>query len=363
MRPVPGEPSSVPAAVQRRPRASFRLLRAFGTDVFVHGSAAAVPLLLFAAFLGAFPPQEAAAWTAAWTLAIGAVAWTHEMAHVWAARHLGIACGEITLWPLGAIAHLSRPAPNARGEIFVSLAGPLAHAFWFVAAGAPYLFFVLNSDASASTGAGMLRAFTALQVALLVLNLLPFWPMDGGAVTRALFAQRMHPNRASVLAAYVGFAGAAVTGLVGFALLLQTIEPVAGPAVGRGSFAAAAGPLLVGIGVAGAFACRRLILDSRRSEGPYASAGDPMSGGVAPADWAPDEVPEPAVARVERSAERRERRGGAERPRETDDRGRLEARIDALLDRINEVGGVEHLSEAERRDLADASASLRRARP
>ena len=41
-------------------------------------------------------------------------------------------------------------------------------------------------------------------------------------------------------------------------------------------------------------------------------------------------------------------------------RRRLQERIDALLDRINEVGGLDGLTPDERRELADASAMLRR---
>ena len=41
-------------------------------------------------------------------------------------------------------------------------------------------------------------------------------------------------------------------------------------------------------------------------------------------------------------------------------RERLQERIDALLDRINEVGGLDGLTADERRELAEASEMLRR---
>lgn len=346
---------------QRLLQASWRLFRAFGVTVRVHWTTAILPLAFFAGYADWLSPGAAAAWAAAWTVGLLTVIWTHEMGHVWAARHLGIPTSTITLWPLGGLAHLSRPAPNPRAEIFISLAGPLTHAFWFVAAGAPYLFLVDGREAAGTTAGQMLYAFTALQVVLLVFNLLPFWPMDGGAVTRAVLALRMHPNRASIFAAYMGLAGAGVLGLVGLAMMIQA--PSAAGILSHGGW------ILLGIAVSGALACRSLLQQARWTSGPYAPSDEPWRESLPEAGWAPDEIPEPAAARVERaerSEERRERRVAAERKRETrevDVRARLQERIDTLLDRINEVGGIENLSEAERKELAEASESLRRGKP
>jgi Zn-dependent protease len=341
-------------------QASWRIGRAFGVDVRVHWTTLIVPLAFYAGFTPWLPPADAAAWAAGWTLALYTVIWTHEMGHVWAARHLGVPTTAITLWPLGGLAHLASEKPNPRAEVFISLAGPLTHAFWFLAAGAPYLFLFEGTEAASSVAGTMLHSFTGLQVALLAFNLLPFWPMDGGAVTRAVLAMRMHPNRASMYAAYLGLAGAAVLGLAGLAAMLQAPD-----AQGLLSHC---GWMTFGIAISNALACRTLLLQSRWSEGPYAPADEPWRESVPEAGWAPDEVPEPATARVERSdraGERRERRVAAERKREVreaDPRKRLQERIDALLDRINEVGGIENLTEAERRELDEASESLRRGR-
>jgi hypothetical protein len=146
--------------------------------------------------------------------------------------------------------------------------------------------------------------------------------------------------------------------MVAFAVMLE--------APSSSAMASHGGPILLGIAISNALACRRLVLEARWTDGPYAPADEPWRESLPESGWAPDEVPEPATARLERAEraeERRERRVAAERKREArevDPRARLQERIDALLDRINEVGGIENLSEAERKELAEASESLKR---
>lgn len=336
---------------------SWPLFRAFGVRVRMHWTTIFVPLLVLAATIRWLDPVEALAWTGAWTVLLYVVVWTHEMGHVWAGRSVGVQTREITLHPLGGLAHMQAGAPTPRAEILVALAGPLTHAVWFVLAGAPYFFLLRGTAAENTTWGSMLLAFLGLNAGMLFFNLLPFWPMDGGRVLRAGLATKMHPNHASLFAAYAGFAGAVVLGVTGIAAMIEA---------DTGSFLGDFGaPLLLGIAITNFMACRMLLFEARWSDGPYQSA-EPWRASLPQATWNLEESLESEPVRVEERRPRRTATAPA-KPARVREPARpaprpLQERIDELLDRINEVGGIENLPEAERRELAEASERLRRGR-
>lgn len=126
----------------------------------------------------------------------------HELGHSLVARRQGVKIEEIDLWLLGGVARM-RGGPQRPGEeLRFALAGPavtllIAIAFGLIALALP---------------AGSPRALTALvdyqlfiNVAILVFNMLPAFPMDGGRVARALVWMRVGDlSRATHLAASVG---------------------------------------------------------------------------------------------------------------------------------------------------------------
>lgn len=347
----PGHP-----ALLRLLNTSWPLFRAFGVRVRVHWSTLLVPLFLYGGFSRWHDTGEAVLWTASWFLATYLVIWTHEMGHIWAARSAGVQAWSVTLWPLGGLAHMEQRAPSPKSEVFVALAGPLTHTLWFVLAGAPWFFFIQGTPAETETWALMLKGFLGLNASLLFFNLLPFWPMDGGRTMRALLAMRVHANHASLLAAYVGFAGAVVLAVVGIAMMVQ-----GGSSQLLADFG---GPLLLGIGISNFSACRVLLLEARWGDGPY-EAAEPWKASIPQASWSVGDPADAEPVAVERRRPAEKRTRTAAEPARRREAARpaapqLQERIDQLLDRINEVGGIENLSEAERRELADASDRLRR---
>lgn len=349
--------------LRRLANASWPLFRAFGVEVRLHWSTVFVPLLTFSSLVRAtdLTNGEAAVWALGLTLLTYLVIYTHEMGHVWAGRSVGVRSSQITLWPLGGLAHLDRPAPTPRAEIWIALAGPLTHAIWFFVVGAPY-FLLARGDQGGAAQWGLagdvVRWFLQVNAGLLFFNLLPFWPMDGGRVMRGLIARHRHPSYASLLTAYVGFAGAGILVLAGLAAMFQF----------DGEAASFFGSLTFCIGLMNFFACRQLLLEARWSEGPYEDASEPWKQSLPQSSWSlEDPTPAEPVVVEERRVEK-PRRGGAEATQRRREAARpvarpLQERIDELLDRINEVGGIENLSEAERRELADASEKLKRERP
>lgn len=336
---------------------SFPLPRAFRVGVRAHWTSLLVPIALYPAFALDHSPAGAAAWAIGWTLALFAVLWTHQMGHVWAARAVGVDTASITLWPLGGLAHEEHRAPSAQAEIWIALAGPLTHAVWFVLVGTPYLFLTADSDLGSTAVGTAAQWFLTINAALLFLNLLPFWPMDGGRVLRGWIARRRSSGYASMITAYVGFAGAAVLVLGAMAVVLEFERDVAAATWG--------GAFLLCVGAASFVACRRLAVESRWSAGPYGMPPAHPRRSLPQASWSlEDATPGEPVAVEERRAVEKPRRVALETQRRREPARvatpPLHERIDELLDRINEVGGIEHLPEAERRELAEASERLKR---
>ena len=141
----------------------------------------------------------------------------HEFGHVTAARRYGIPTPDITLLPIGGVARLQRIPEEPGREIFVALAGPAVNV-----AIALLLALALGGIPDPATGlavenhgVAMLARLFWVNVFLVVFNLVPAFPMDGGRVLRALLAYRMGFARATGVAARVGQAVAFMLGLLG----------------------------------------------------------------------------------------------------------------------------------------------------
>jgi Zn-dependent protease/CBS domain-containing protein len=141
----------------------------------------------------------------------------HEFGHVFAARRYGINTPEITLLPIGGVASLERMPEKPSQEITVALAGPLVTLLivlvLMVVLGARFdLTQMAQLEQAQSTMTGRVAA---ANVALLLFNLIPAFPMDGGRVLRALLAIPMGYTRATRVAALIGQGLAILFGFIG----------------------------------------------------------------------------------------------------------------------------------------------------
>jgi Zn-dependent protease/predicted transcriptional regulator len=127
----------------------------------------------------------------------------HELAHSVVAVLNGIPVRKITLFLFGGVAEITKEPPDPKTELKVALAGPatsavLAAAFWGTV-------FLMGPDTSRP---GLQLAFLHLAVAntsLLVFNLLPGLPLDGGRVLRAvLWRNSRNLRRATYVASMAG---------------------------------------------------------------------------------------------------------------------------------------------------------------
>ena len=137
----------------------------------------------------------------------------HEFGHAIAAKGYGINTPDITLLPIGGVARLGRIPEEPKQELVIAIAGPLVNVII-----AACLYLVIGARGhviSAVQSDDMLVGLYQINVLLVLFNLLPAFPMDGGRVLRALLATRLTYARATQVAATVGQIFAFLFGIVG----------------------------------------------------------------------------------------------------------------------------------------------------
>ena len=195
---------------------SFQVARLAGIDVRIH--ATFLLLLVWFGFVYFAEGGYAAMFTGlTFIILLFACVLLHEFGHALAARAYGINTPDITLLPIGGIARLERMPDKPWQELVVALAGPAVNV---VIAFGLYVvigrFFGLGDLEEVAEGRGnLLTQLLAINVILVVFNLLPAFPMDGGRVLRALLATRLSHGRATRIAAAVGQVVAVLFGLLG----------------------------------------------------------------------------------------------------------------------------------------------------
>jgi Zn-dependent protease/predicted transcriptional regulator len=198
---------------------SWRIGRIAGIDVFVHPTF--LLLLAWVALAHYFAHYDLgeALYGLVFVLALFGIVVLHELGHALTARRYGIRTRDITLLPIGGVARLERIPEDPWQELVVALAGPAVNV---AMAAAIYLGLVLArglylspADAAFRVGGGFVQQLFWVNVWLVVFNLVPAFPMDGGRVLRALLALRWDYVRATQTAATIGQLIALLFGLLG----------------------------------------------------------------------------------------------------------------------------------------------------
>ena len=138
----------------------------------------------------------------------------HELAHSLVARRRGVAVDDITLWMFGGVSHIHDDWESPGTELRVAAAGPAATLV--VAALLLGITFALSSLGAPLLAVVIAQWLFAVNVLLLVFNLVPAFPLDGGRIVRGVI-WKLKGNRrtATIAAARAGRAFAVLLMLLG----------------------------------------------------------------------------------------------------------------------------------------------------
>jgi stage IV sporulation protein FB len=216
---------------------SVRMFSLFGVEFRAHSS-----LIIFAVWIllpfadKGYPLGIRAFSIGLWVLTV----FLHELAHCAAARRLGGCADEVMLWPAGGL--IAAEPPNRPGPtFFTAFAGPLFNLLLCVGSGIGVYVFTPTVAAHALSIAhqsvplnpfhGPVPDFACkwsdpafycwwiffVNYRLLLLNLLPIYPLDGGRMLQAMLWPMVGNFRSTLIEANVGIAGSVGVGLVALA--------------------------------------------------------------------------------------------------------------------------------------------------
>ncbi len=201
---------------------SFRLFRLAGIDVYLHWSWLLVAWLQLTWSNSVYPSNS---WKVAEYFCFLGLVFLHEMGHALACRSVGGRADRIVLWPLGGVTYVA-PPPRPGPVLWSILAGPLVNfvlIFPFLA-----LFVYGRTHDWAATAPDLYNFAGRMTLAngILLLNLLPIYPLDGGQILQALLWYGLGRWRSLQVVSLVGILFGAV--LFAFALFFVIVSELFG---------------------------------------------------------------------------------------------------------------------------------------
>ncbi len=135
----------------------------------------------------------------------------HELGHALTARRYGITTKDIIISPIGGIARLQRIPENPKQELLVAIAGPAVNLAIAIVLGTVLTLFtsqgvmpVGDPEKIFNISSNFLPALFLLNCVLIVFNLIPAFPMDGGRILRSFLSMKWGRQKATKWAASIG---------------------------------------------------------------------------------------------------------------------------------------------------------------
>ncbi len=205
---------------------AFRIAQVRGIDIKVHITFFLILVLGGMQWADSTPgnPVEGVMFGVVLTLLLFACVTLHELGHSIVAQSYGIPVKEIVLLPLGGVALISKNPDKPLHELLIAAAGPLVNVviagllFGVVAVAglAPASINDLGSLLEGPSLQTLLLWLLAANISLVIFNLIPAFPLDGGRIFRALMAMVIGFPRATRIASIVGQLAAVALGIWGF---------------------------------------------------------------------------------------------------------------------------------------------------
>lgn len=196
---------------------SIHLFRLFGIDVYLHWAW----FLAAVYFVNQAKGYASPVWSVLECLSLFLIVLIHEFGHQLACRQVGGKTSQIILWPLGGVAYVIPPQrPGA--QLWSIAAGPLVNVLLFpILSGLVLLGGHLGWDDSMPDLFKFLNNIWFINLVLLIFNMLPIYPLDGGQILRSLLWFAFGRANSLLAASVIGFIGVAV--LIGLALLARSV--------------------------------------------------------------------------------------------------------------------------------------------
>lgn len=195
----------------------IRLFRFAGIEVFLHWSWFLVALIEIDQRSQHY---SSLLWNTLEYLALFGIVLLHEFGHSLACRQVGGRAERIVLWPLGGVAFVS-PPPRPGATLWSIAAGPLVNVVLAgVLTGVIMASGALGWFEDSPDARSLLRAIWFINIVLLIFNLLPIYPLDGGQILQSLLWFVLGRGRSLMVATIIGFIG--VAALVLYAIAVRS---------------------------------------------------------------------------------------------------------------------------------------------
>src|SRR4029077_4340173 len=197
---------------------SIRLFAFAGIEVFLHWSWFLLAVYEIQSRSGRY---SSILWNILEYLALFLIVLLHEFGHALACRQVGGNANRIVLWPLGGVAYVD-PPPRPGATLWSIAAGPLVNvALLPILTGLGFLSRDPGWAAAMTNAHALLRAVWFMNLSLLIFNMLPIYPLDGGQILRALLWFVLGRARSLMVTTFIGFAG--VVGLIALAIWIHSL--------------------------------------------------------------------------------------------------------------------------------------------
>jgi Zn-dependent protease len=194
---------------------SLRIFQIAGISVFVHWSWLLVAIFQVQYRADRFGSQL---WNVIEFLSLFAIVLLHEFGHALACRQVGGKAERIVLWPLGGVAFVN-PPPRPGAVLWSIAAGPLVNLVLVpITLGATMLAASQGLSDTNPNAANFLVDIFYINLLLLIFNLLPVYPLDGGQILQSLLWFVIGRAKSLMVVSVIGLVVAVVVILAAFIL-------------------------------------------------------------------------------------------------------------------------------------------------
>lgn len=307
-------------------------------NIRVRMSASLLVVIVLALLESEFPGGMGAVNAITFGVVLFGIVLLHEFGHCYAARRVGGEATDVNLGPLGGLAFVdapNRPWP----QLVTAVGGPAVNviicavcygAMRAIVAMVPHAHFTLNPLIVGGVYFYLAWIFD-ISLALLIFNLLPIYPLDGGRILQCLLWFKLRFYRATLITCMVGMIGSLLMGMYGIAFWTSWY-----------------GILLIFIAISCFWTCFQTRA-AMKAAGPWEFEDEGIDYGAS--IWHPDDHPKKHKKLSRRAVRRLRKQAQREEEEQT--------QIDAILSKVS-AHGMHSLTWWERRALRKATERQRK---